>query len=60
MILGLALGDWFTIIQGVLAFPTNALALIKALQKTPAEQQQALVAQIQAQAEAFAQTGRPS
>lgn len=52
--------DVLTIISGVLQFPGELLALIKSLQSTPAEQQQALVTSLQKEAQNFQATGRPT
>ena len=51
---------WVELIQGILKFPSAVLALIKVLQKTPEEQHDALISKMQAEAQAFEDTGRPS
>jgi hypothetical protein len=48
VILGLALSEWIALIQGVLSFPSAILSVVKLLQKTPAEQQADIVAQVNA------------
>ncbi len=49
-----------TIITGVLQFPTAVLKVIQTLRQTPAEQQEALIAAMLAEAQNFQKTGRPT
>jgi hypothetical protein len=56
----MTLALWLEIIQGVLAFPSAVLSLVRALKGTPVSQQQAIVAAVQAQQTQFEQTGRPT
>lgn len=60
MILGLAIGQWFTLISGILSFPDKILPFIKMLQTTPEQQHDAIIAEIQKQADAYKTTGRPT
>lgn len=48
MIFGLALGEWVTILRGILAFPATVLQIVKLLQKTPAEKHADIVTQVNA------------
>lgn len=59
-VLGIALADWITIIQGVLAFPKSVLQVIQTFQKTPEEKHQELVNAIQAESAKYQETGRPT
>ena len=60
MFLGLGIAAWIELVRGILAFPAAASALIKQLSKTPEEKHDALVAEVEKQAESFRKTGRPS
>jgi hypothetical protein len=56
----MTLSAWLALIQGVLAFPNEVLALVKALKGTPVAQQQAIMGAVQAEQAKFEQTGRPT
>lgn len=62
MIFGLALGEWVTILQGILAFPATVLQIVKLLQKTPAEKHADIVTQVNAAitASQASASGRPT
>ena len=51
---------WLELIQGILAFPSTVLALVRILKGTPEAQHQKIVAAVQAEAAQYEQTGRPS
>lgn len=59
-ILGVAIADWVTIIQGVLAFPKSILQVVQVFQKTPEQNHEELVASIQVESQKYQQTGRPT
>lgn len=48
------------IISGVLKFPSEVTALIRLLSKSPDEKRQEIAASLQAQLQAFQDTGRPT
>jgi hypothetical protein len=56
----MTLSSIITLIMGVLQFPSAVSALIKTLRQTPAEQQDALIKTMLAEADNFQKTGRPS
>jgi hypothetical protein len=47
------------IIQGVLKFPGEVLALVRILKDTPEESREKIMAAMQAESAKFAETGRP-
>lgn len=55
----LSLTEILALIQGVLAFPGECLALVRMLQGTPEQHREEIMASVQKAADGFAQTGRP-
>lgn len=49
-----------SLIMGVLQFPTAMSKLLSVLRQTPAEQQDALISTMVAEAQNFQKTGRPT
>lgn len=56
----IGLTGWVEIISAVLKFPDAVLRLVKALQKTPQEQHEALIQASEAEALKWKQSGRPT
>ncbi len=56
----MTLAGILSLIQGVLQFPGEITALIKTLRATPEEQRAALMATMQAEADNFKKTGKPT
>lgn len=55
----MGLVEILAIINGVLKFPGEVLALIKILQKTPQEKREQIMQSVQAESDKFAAGGRP-
>lgn len=51
---------WIELVTLVLKFPENALALVRALDKTPVERHDELVKKIDEEQKKFQETGRPT
>lgn len=56
----MAIAQILELISGVLAFPGQVLAIIRILKKTPQENHDDLLKSMAAEADKFAQTGRPT
>ncbi len=56
----MGLAAWIELIGLVLKFPDSILQVARLFQKTPEEKHDALVADIQKQAQAFEESGRPA
>lgn len=56
----MGISAWIDLIIAALKFPSAVTALINTLKSTPAEQHEALVKAIQAEAQNMKATGRPT
>lgn len=57
MIVGLL--DILTLLKAIFTFPSEIMALVRMLQKTPEEKHQDILRAVTAEAEKYQQTGRP-
>lgn len=56
----MTLSAFITLLTGIFQFPAALTSLIKTLRQTPAEQQDALIKTMLAEADNFKTTGRPT